>query len=416
MKRYAKLLVHMLFPLVLTGCFGVHALTEEDCLESWRQYIERCPSKWLCGADRWFLRCEPNDEELANRRAPQGSMKSRSIKPPAFTQVKVDGDFQVQLIGGPKNRLCIYGPKSAVRAITIFVKDHTLYLQQNAEIPRALMHRVIIRVSIKCLSHLIQIGAGSIEAIRLHSNSLRITTNGTGELFLSGPINISRVEQLRGGCITLLDVNACGLVIRSLGSGLINIAGPVCLDSITHRGTGNINIIGARSNGLCLYTQGYGKIGICGQISLSSLTAKGHTCVFITNLVPPPCPRDAARMYLMDYARVGVAGSTPTLAVNLCDRAFFAGRNVCTQTALIKAYDCTHANVTANRRAFISSAGDSHVYFFGPSNLLTAFSSGTSTIIPTEERNWCNYQSEYRPYAYTYARDNITYVPKIKCL
>jgi hypothetical protein len=223
-------------------------------------------------------------------------------------------------------------------------------------------------------------GCASIEGVRINSNGLYILTSpqSIGSIYLAGQMNLRRVVH-NGTCrVSIFGAYSSCLDIKTNGGGSVNISGRVGLRSITHHGTASINILGAQPNsGTKIYADGKGKIGINGCVNLQEIRASDNTCVYISSV-----SSGFIYAYLHKYARVGLAGRTRDLYVDAYNNSRFAGRNLCSQNAYVRAFDSAHINATATNKIFASSTGYSSVYFYGSPELMSQFVNGSGVVIP----------------------------------
>src|SRR5687768_1922955 len=103
MKRFLTFtIIFFLSFVTLMGCSS-HPYPyprNEFLQESWPSAVMTSPNGWTQGADRWFFSGEPNQTELDNRRAPfAASVSTMMVKVPNFSNIRVNGDFQVQIFG-----------------------------------------------------------------------------------------------------------------------------------------------------------------------------------------------------------------------------------------------------------------------------------------------------------------------------
>lgn len=407
MKQYLSIGMVIVSSFSMVGC-AYKKPANSDPQEHWQQMVETSSNGWTKGADRWFLAGEPNAAELMNRGAPYSDAISTMIVrvPDEINEIRTGGAYQVQIFGTDDHAsLFILGPNEGVRGVAVAIQGNKLSLHQTEYVSPSVMKRVIVRIGIRSLNTLTQMGCGPIEAVRIRSTNLCIEalSGACGNIYLSGNVNLKRLSQAGSGSINVFGANTSALNITTSGSGTVNVIGNVGLKSITHHGSNDINIIGARSDGLNIDTDGSGKVGINGRVNLKKVQAKDKACVYI---YPVNSDRIDASAY--DNAQIGLAGYTHDLYVNTFDSSHFAGRYLCAQNAYVRAKDQSHVNVTASNKIFAEADKNSSIYFFGPANLLSQFTSDDARIIPMNERNWCNFNSEYRPYSYTYAHRGET--------
>lgn len=369
--------------MLLTGCATTkHNPYPNDSLinENWARQVEKNPNLWARSADRWFRSAEQNETEIANRHAPiSAAITTMHVKASNFDNIRVDGDFQVQIFGTfGKSSVYIFGPNNGVRRLTVNVANHTLCVSQDRGSSTELMHKVIVRIGINYLRSITQAGCGSIEGISLHSNALVVNSSGPGPMYLSGNLKLRRVNNTGAGNITIYGINTSCFDLYSNGSGTTNLTGDVSIRTLKHCGTGNVNIIGATPRcPMNIYTVGAGKIGIAGQANITSIIAKGNTCVYV-------CSSVASQVNVCQYDRstVGMTGVAQNLVVDAYNSSRFNGRYLCVRTAFVRAHDYAHINVSAGDKIFAASTQSGSVYFYGEPKIMSQFVNGSGVVLP----------------------------------
>lgn len=392
-----KLLLLMLSVFLFSACADKtnSYFTRDYMHENWQKSIVVNPANWARGADHWFM---TGSAVLPKVHDPLASVSTMKVDAGVFTGVHIAGGFQVQLFSTDgDNTVYVYGSSVGVSNTLIESDNGILYVRAKPESGIELPD-VIVRIGVHNLREIVQEGCGKIEGINLSGNLTIITTPGSsGNIYLSGNIQLTHVQHEGSGDVTVFGVNTPTIEIKANGSGNLNLCGHMCISSLCHFGTGNINLIGATSNGLNVDVNGTGTISIDGNVTINRMSVAGDTSVYFSSV------RSAAlNVIAKDNAYVGIAGHVGNLNIKTEDHAFVAARYVCAQNAYASAEDYSHINITACNRAFGSAENKASVFFFGPSHLLTIFQKDYGTVIALDERNWCNYASEYRPYSYTY--------------
>lgn len=383
MKRYMLLIIVMILSAsFLAGCAKHNTYIQKNyATENWPRNVDTDPSKWARGADSWFLTGDPNGVELANKQAPySAAMSTMVVRVPNFTNIRVNGNFQVQLFGTPgPNSVYAYGPNSSITGVSIQVRGNTLCLDQIQPTSRS-MKRLIIRIGVHQLNKLTQMGSGCIEGVQIYSNSLVVTSTpgSSGTIYLGGNMRLRAINQGGASSINIFGANSSDLVIRTGGSGCVNVSGCIGLKSIVHHGSANINVIGSTASGpLNIYADGSGKIGINGPVNIARIDARENTCVYAY-----PVTSNGMTVCVDDNARVGLAGMTSSLSVATYKNARFDGRYLCVQEIYAKAYDASHINISGNSKVFASSNQNSSIYFYGSPGVLTQFTANNGVIFP----------------------------------
>ena len=391
MKRYLAIGSILTFSVLLAGCAynRYPTLNSDYTKETWSSQIDRNPTKWTKGADRWFMTGgDPNSTEMANRNAPDSAaISTMMVRVPDFTKIISSGAFQVQIFGTyDNNSVYVYGPNSDVRETMVKVRGDTLYLGQSDRAGRE-MRKVIIRVGVANLKKIVQQGSGTIEAIQIPSSAMTVVSNGSGDMYLAGNMNLSEVTANGSGRVSIFGANTPKLDIKTSSMATVNVSGRVGLHSVEHHGKGDINVIGAFSNQLNIIADGRGKVGISGFVNLKEIKARDYVSVYINEV-----NGGALYVYADDYSKVGLAGGVDDLYVYTSGGSDFYGRYLLTRNAFIKAQGNSHVNVTANNKIFAAAIQSATIYFFGEPRLMSQFVSGNGTVIPV----WTDSPVPYR--------------------
>lgn len=364
---------------LFVGCAYTRSpyLNSELVNETWQKDLDRDPTKWTKGADRWFLTGDPNATEQHNRNAPySAAMSTMQVKVPNFTNIVSNGDFELQIFGTyGDNSVYVYGANDEVRDTIVNVRNNTLYLTQAKGAKRC--NSVIIRVGVGTLHKLQQLGNGVIEVIQLPSNSLAIQSSGNGNIYMSGNVNLRQVESKGKGSINVFGATTQKLDITMSGMGSVNVSGNVGINNIVHHGKGDLNIIGANSDAVRIDADGYGKIGLNGIVNVTEIQARDNISVLID------CVNGTKLyVYAMNKSRVGLMGNVRDLYIYASGVAVVYGRYMFAQNTYAQAKDGAHINAAATNKIFASATTNGSVYFFGEPRLMSQFVSGNGLVIP----------------------------------
>jgi hypothetical protein len=375
----------VLVGVLLAGCAApshqfVQSQIKTDLLqENWQGQIESDPYQWRKHADNWLWFGKPNSTEAANRNAPfSTAMSTMMVKVPDFTVVKVKGDFQVQLDGRfQHNSVYLYGPNEEIRQVVVEVKNHVLdvHLPEDSTDPK----HVIVRIAIHNLQGLVQSGSGKVEGRLIRANPLVLTSEGSGDLVLTGKINVKQINHTGSGDVTILGAYTPYLKIYSAGRGALNMKGRIGVAGIIHNGTGNINIAGADTNALSIWTQGAGKIGIKGVANVQQINAGGNTNVYLYAV-----KSKNLYVYARDKAIVGLAGQTKSLYVDAKGSSSFLGRYLHSKYTYVRAREWAHVNTAADIRAFAAADNNSSVYIMGYPDVISPYVNDNAVIVPID--------------------------------
>lgn len=389
MRNYFIWGLFLLSCFFISGCahtgknYYQYRIDHDFVEETWPKSMNTNPQLWLKGADRWFLTAQPNKIEQANRNAPySASMTTLQVNAPKFAHVKVSGTFQVQLAGGARNNsVYVYGPNDEVRQVIVEIRNNTLFVYQAPGCKVDLCH-VIVRINVCNLASLTQDGPGLVEGHNIHSQSLRLISNGSGKVLLAGDMRLARVLLTGAGDVTVLGANTPLLDIEVGGTGTLNLCGRVGVRSILHYGNGDLNIIGADTKELNIRAMGCGTISIWGCAGLRKVWASQYAKVYLYWVQSP-----ALSVTLCENARVGLAGYVQNLNLVVGGYAVFEGQYLQADYAYVKTSGWAHANVNALRQIFASASDKSTIYYFGPPKILSETTTGTGLIIPVWNRH-----------------------------
>ncbi len=346
--------------------------------ENWKSQIDQDPGKWKKHADNWLWYGTPNSLERANRRAPYSdAMSTMMVRVPDFTQIRVDGDFEVQIDGRYQhNSVYLYGTNTELRQFAVEVRDHVLIIRRvEIKDPR----HVIVRIAIHNLQGLVQNGSGKVQGRFIRANPLSLTAAGSGDVILAGRINVKHVDISGSGDVTLLGAYTPFLRIDSSGSGTLNISGRIGVDTINHSGSGDINLLGVDTSSLSIGAGGTGKIGLKGVANLKQVTANGNVAVYLDQV-----RSQDIYAYVRDKAVIGVAGETKTLYIDARGSSTFAGTHLFSRYTYVRTREWAHVNTTADDRAFAAADDNSSIYIFGWPNVISPYVSGNAVVIPLE--------------------------------
>lgn len=390
MKRFFLREMLLILAFLLTSC-AYHnppgPCVDLNC-ENWQRRVDIHPKKWALGADSWFFNGGMNIKDT-NRDDLSAVASTMTVSiPNEITNIRVNGCFQVQLYGvAGHNSLYLFGSNEGVRGVEVQLRGNTLCLSQAKNAPSNI-GSVIVRIGIRNLKQLNQMGPGTIEGRLVASTCLSIFSSGCGNIYLGGRMNLAQVVSTCGGNVNVFGAITPQLDIYTSGAGSVNVSGNVGIHCITHHGGGNVNIIGANSDGLCIYADGVGKIGIEGRVNLREIKAKDHTCVYVYYV-----NGDLLSVSTTDYAHVGVAGCIRSLYVDAGKSSRFGGRYLYADDGYVKARDAAHVNVMGASKIFAASTQNSSVYYYGSPSTLSQFirQNGVIISIPMREKYPCGY-------------------------
>lgn len=362
----------------------VLSLTDLTC-ETWMHEINQQTDRWTNGASSWFLSGAPDEAEVANQHRSPFFTSKIIDRVPNFTNIFIEGNFKVELMGSDRNSIGIVGPRDAIGCVAIEMHGNNLRIIQMKEAPPSI-RKVVVRICIRQLNKLYYFGNNTCEGVGLYSNQLVILSQGCGNIYLRGHLNLRAIKHLGSGCVNIFNATSSCLDILTTGIGAVNVCGQIAIHSIVHHGLVNINIIGACPTTITfIEADGAGKIGIAGTVNLRRLMAFGATRVYIEKVRSL-----RANITANDCATVGISGDITILYVTTCKTSRFLGRHLCAFDAYVKAYDGSHVNIAAKNKVFALATGNASIYFYGAPYKLTRFSKGNGEIVAVNDIGGAN--------------------------
>lgn len=385
MKKHQLIGILVTIIFFLAGCnpHYVPPAPKNPIKETWMNHVQTNSDNWIRNSDIWFLTGDQNELEQYSQNAPfDAAITTMTVRVPDFSQIKVDGQFQVQIIGQQDhNSIYIIGPNDQTRETGVDVQGNTLFVHQSAN-AKTQCNKVIVRIGVGNLKKLIHCGTGVILGRNISSNGLVINSLSSGTVTLNGNMNVQQINQTGTGTITVLGANTPNLKISVKGDGCVNLKGRVGVRSITHNGNGDINIIGADSDGLIITASGAGKTGIAGHVNLQQITAIDHSRVYVYWVNS----RDV-KVFECSEAHVGLAGAARNLNVQMRDGSRFDGQYLWTSHAVVKTQEAAIANVFAEKQLFAVALDYSQIYYFGSPQDVSKIVKEDAVILPILDVN-----------------------------
>ncbi len=349
--------------------------------ETWMRQINLDPNKWTRSADSWYFTGEPNQTERFDNKAPYNSaMTISAVKVPQFTNVVINGTLQVQLVGmQEQNSVYVLGTNAAVRQTMVRVSGDSIYITQtkNGDASQADLQNIIVRIGVHNLRNLSISGSSKIEGRNLMSDGLTISSSSCGMTLLSGNMNLSRISHSGPGTISVIGAYSPNLNLTVNGAGSVNVSGRVNVHMINHAGNGSVSVIGANSTALTIYACGSGCTTVAGYANLRKLTAVDNTQVYLYWV-------NTKSAYITERgnARVGLAGSSYNLNVDITGTSRFEGQYLHACNAYVRTRNSSHANVESDGKIFAAASDNSSIYIFGSPNNVSRFMANAGTVLP----------------------------------
>jgi hypothetical protein len=381
MKLHSLFFIILVSLLTLTACSTCYQVTvnQNAVKEDWVNKVNAItPSAWTRNADPWFLTGDPNhlEQYLEKTRQPIGT-SIMSVRAGSFDNIIVNGPFEVQIVGGQDcDSVYVLGPNDAIRQVSVQSSHHTLRILQVKN-PSANLKTVIVRIGVRNLRNITNLGKGNIYGRNIYSDCLTITECDCGSVILSGQMNLTKVKQLGSGTITVIGAITPCLSIEVKSNGSVNVCGRVGIQQIVNIGNGCVNVVGADSDSLTILARGNGVTSVKGYVNLKKVTACDRSCVFVFCV-----NSDALYVSQSDCSRVGLAGYVKNMNIDMIDSSRFEGQYLKGGVIYVKTRGTAHANVAPDRKIFAAAMNQSSIYMFGSPDIVSRYPNGGGVILP----------------------------------
>lgn len=382
MKRYNLLGLLCGVLLTLAGCanngYSNTDVNKDLSRETWIQKIPLDTYQWTRNADSWFLFGKPTSvEQRINHSGNSQAVTTMAVRVPDFTSIRAEGVLHVQIVGRQEhNSVFIYGPNEAVRQTVAEIRGNCLYIHPVKDSKCADMDQVIIRIGIKNLTNLSAAGKTNIEGKEVTSDGLILTANDSSMILLSGNMNLGNATQAGSGVMTVIGADTPALNIKVTGPGTVNVSGRVGIRTLTNT-KGKVNILGADSDSLSISSTNDSVTTVVGYANLKKVSAANNSRVYLYWVNSSGVYVDAH-----NTARIGLAGATKNLNVDITDSARFEGQYLRADNVYVRTRRESHANVNPLNKMFAAALDYSSIYFFGSPVIVSRYTTGSGSIIP----------------------------------
>jgi hypothetical protein len=381
MKLHGLLLMLIIGVIVLIGCSTPHVqapVSDNLTQENWMQKVNLSSNNWIRNADPWFLTGEPNqlEQSLKNTLNTSGTATT-AIQVAGFNNLVVNGPFQVQIIGGQDHdSVFVFGPYDAARQVLIQNSANTLRITLAKDC-KVNLGKVIVRIGVRNLKSITNLGSGNIYGRNIYSNGLILTECSSGCIILNGQMQLNKVNQQGTGTITVIGAVTPCLFINVKGNGNVNVCGRVGIQEIIHLGDGCVNIIGADSNSLVIHAAGKGMTTVAGVVNLKKVIACDYSYVYVYCV-------NSKDLYISqsNCSRVGLAGYVSNMNIDMVDSARFGGKYLHADNIYVKTRNWSHANVNPNKKIFAAALNKSSIYMFNSPDAISQYPGGSGVVLP----------------------------------
>lgn len=383
MQKLGLLISIILLFCTLTACVHDNGYQQtkfcENLLkETWMQQINLNPNNWVRGADPWYYTGYPYNVAQYDRSAsPSKAITTAMVRVPDFTEVNISGDFQVQITGRTEhNSVFVVGSNASTRQVVVEVINNTLYVHKIKDSKECLKN-VIVRINIHNLRVLKNLGTSNIYGRDVMSDHLMIRSCDCGNIFLSGDMNVTRINQTGLGTVAIIGANTPCLSIRAIGNGNVKVDGHVGIQTIYHQGNGEVNVLGADSDSLAINASGNGYTSVVGYVNLKKVCASDCSRVYVYWI-------NSNSLYVTESgnARIGLAGAVTNMNVDTTEGSRFEGQYLRGDTVYVRTRNASHANVASDNKIFASALDNSSIYILGSPKMVSRYTSQNGAIIP----------------------------------
>ncbi len=384
MQKLGLLASIILLFCTLTACvnntgYEQTKLCENLLKETWMQQINHNPNYWVMGADPWYYTGNPNNPAQYDNTAPPSKAITTSMirVPDCITNVNVSGDFQVQIVGRAEhNSAFIVGSNASTRQVVVEMMNNTLYIHKIKE-SKDCLKNVIVRINIRNLRELKNLGTSNIYGRDVISDHLMIRSCDCGNIFLSGNMNVTRINQTGTGTVAILGANTPCLGISVVGNGNVRVDGHVGIQTINHQGNGEVNVLGADTDSLTINAGCNGLTTVVGCVNLKKVCATDCSRVYVHWI-------NSNSLYVTESgnARVGLAGAVTNMNVDITNASRFEGQYLRGDTVYARTRNYSHANVASDNKIFASALDSSSIYILGSPKMVSRYASQKGAIIP----------------------------------
>jgi predicted small secreted protein len=162
----------------------------------------------------------------------------------AFTGVKVQGSFTVDIRKGNQPKVEVKGYENLVSIFQTFISNGTLVLKFNNDYYNIRNNNITVLIEVPDIEHVIVDGSGTVGVSNLNGNSFTATINGSGTV---NSLNCSYVNarySVNGsGDIHAAQIAAVNADVDVNGSGKVDVFCSQKLKATIH-GSGDINYWG----------------------------------------------------------------------------------------------------------------------------------------------------------------------------
>lgn len=199
----------------------------------------------------------------------------------AFSSVKNDSPFDVEITPSAEKKVDITGDDNLVHEIETVVENNRLLIRlKNTESVHFSWDQspVVIHIQAMDLNTIDNSGSGSTAIYQLHAEQIHLISSGAGDISASGSINQVKIDNDGSGDFNLADLQIKNLVIDNHGSGDTELGQVNQSLHIKGDGSGNIKADHVQLNDLVVEINGSGDVDLQGSSSalLATLSGSGN--------------------------------------------------------------------------------------------------------------------------------------------
>ena len=352
---------------------------------------ENAPTKKTAYQPDWYKALQSNSQDW-KKAFTQHSLNPKAthyfsqtnIQTRAFSNIVIDGNYQVQILGGQKQAgLEILSNWNQARRITVNVDNNTLHISGTDNTSK----QVTVRIGATSINSITLNGSAVVVAKNLLGNSVSLINNGSGNLLTDGAATVSHVTLNGSGNIAVLGANGKNTTILNKGSGNIHMSGKYNVRTLTDSGSGNIKIVGLNSNDFNINSTGSGDIIASGFGNLTKLMHSGSGNVYFYW-----ASSSRPQIIATGSGTIGIAGNADHGKANIGGSVYFDGRFLRIKDFSIKTTDSAHAKVIATQQLLATATDKSQIYYYNTPKHLLKHHSGSGAVLDLSHEDlpkWC---------------------------
>ena len=176
----------------------------------------------------------------------------------AFSQIQVNGDFEVQLDTGDASTAKIEADENLMDLIVTHVSGDKLYIEARDGDCLKPSHPIEITITTAAVSNIDLNGSGYVYCYGLETEALEVRLSGSGQIDCYELIASAVTYELEGSGLINSNLTAETLVSQVEGSGEIRLSGTAVSEDLKIIGSGRIKADQVNADACVVYISGSG--------------------------------------------------------------------------------------------------------------------------------------------------------------